>query len=126
MAQTTFANGRGIVHTQSGGKSTVPNDVCLTPQGDSIVPVAYTNTGDAKDTSQGPTTVTTDGRMPMVKGALYSKSTGDEPGTCGGVRSGTRMSVCEFKTYSTNVKFEGRGVCRVGDELFHNKKNTSG
>jgi hypothetical protein len=27
---------------------------------------------------------------------------------------------------STNVKFEGKNVCRLGDSLFHNKKNAVG
>ncbi|MCP3894268.1 MAG: DUF4150 domain-containing protein [Bacteroides sp.] len=31
-----------------------------------------------------------------------------------------------FKTGSSDVKFEGRGVCRVGDTLLHNKNNTAG
>jgi YD repeat-containing protein len=29
-------------------------------------------------------------------------------------------------TYSFDVKFEGRGVCRVGDSLLHNNQNTAG
>jgi hypothetical protein len=126
MAQTTFANTRGIVHTESGGQSAVFPDICLTQVGGSVVPVAYTNVGKANDTSQGPATVTTDGQMPMVKDAFYSKSSGDEPGSHGGINSGTYTDVCEFISYSFDVLFEGRGVARVGDMLLHNKKNTVG
>jgi len=39
MAQTTFANQRGIVHTKSGGKSVAFPDPCLTKVGKPIVPV---------------------------------------------------------------------------------------
>jgi hypothetical protein len=39
----------------------------------SMVPIPYANTGSASDTSQGPTSVKTDGQMPMVKDALYSR-----------------------------------------------------
>jgi hypothetical protein len=74
MAQTTFVNKRGIVHTKSGGQSAAFPDVCLTKVGKSIEPIAYTNTGHSRDTSQGPVSVTTDGQMPMVKDALYSRS----------------------------------------------------
>jgi YD repeat-containing protein len=44
----------------------------------------------------------------------------------GAVNSGTHKGVCKFVTYSFDVKFEGRGVCRVGDSLLHNNQNTAG
>jgi len=124
MAQTTFANGRGIVHKDSGGMSTVFPNVCKTPP--TGVPIPYPSIGKASDTSQGPTTVHVDGQMPMVKDAKYRKSYGDEPGTLGGVISGVNGGECEFMTYSFNVFFEGKNVCRVGDTLLHNKKNIFG
>jgi len=126
MAQTTFANGRGIAHKGSGGMSIVFPDVCKTPAAPSPIPIPYPNIGKSADTSQGPTTVKTDGQMPMVKGAVYARSSGDEPGTVGGVVSGVNMNVCEFMMYSFDVKFEGKNVCRLGDPLFHNKKNIMG
>lgn len=126
MSQTTFANGRGIAHKGSGGQSTVFPDTCLTPVGNAVVPIPYPNTGQSKDTIEGPTSVTVDGQMPMVKGAKYSKSSGDEAGTRKGVASGTHKDVCEFMNYSFDVKFEGRNTCRLGDPLFHNKKNILG
>jgi len=126
MGQTTFSNGRGIAHKSSGGKSTVFPDVCLTPIGKAVVPIPYANTGVSADTVKGPKSVKTDGVMPMVKAALYSKSTGDEPGTRKGIASGTIKDVCEFMMYSFDVKFEGRNVCRLGDPLWHNKKNILG
>ncbi len=126
MAQTTFSNGRGIAHKGSGGSSTVFPDVCLTPIGIAVVPIPYANTGVSADTTKGPKTVKTDGEMPMVKEALYSKSSGDEAGVRKGVVSGTHKDVCEFMMYSFDVKFEGRNVCRLADPLFHNKKNIVG
>lgn len=126
MAQTTFSNGRGIWHKASGGMSTVFPDVCKTPVGNAVVPIPYPNIGKDADTSKGPKTVTTDGQMPMVKGAELSTSSGDEAGTAKGVASGTNKGVCEFMLYSFDVKFEGKNVCRLGDPLFHNKKNIMG
>ena len=126
MAQTTFANGRGIAHKGSGGKSLVFPDTCKTPVGPSIVPIPYPNLGKASDTSKGPKSVLVDGQMPMVKGAQYSTSTGDEAGTAKGIASGTTKGVCEFMMYSFDVDFEGKNVCRLGDPLFHNKKNILG
>jgi hypothetical protein len=127
MAQTTFCNGRGIVHKGSGGLSMVFPDVCKTPAPPAPpVPIPYPNIGKSADTSQGPNKVKTDGKMPMVKGAKYSRSQGDEAGTLGGVVSSVNMNVCEFMLYSFDVKFEGKNVCRMGDSLFHNKKNMMG
>jgi hypothetical protein len=65
--------------------------------------------------------------MPMVKGAIYTVSSGDEAGTAGGgVVSGKTKGECEFMMYSFDVKFEGKNVCRLADPLFHNKKNIMG
>lgn len=126
MSQTTFSNTRGIAHKGSGGMSTVFPDVCKTPVGSAVVPIPYPNIGKASDTSKGPKTVLTDGKMPMVKGAVYSTSTGDEAGTLKGIISSQNKAECEFMMYSFDVKFEGKNVCRLGDPLFHNKKNIMG
>lgn len=127
MSQSTFANSRGIAHKGSGGMSIVFPDVCKTPTPGGPVPIPYPNIGKSSDTSKGPKAVKADGKMPMVKGAKYSMSTGDEPGTAGGgVISGKIKSECEFMMYSFDVKFEGKNVCRMGDPLFHNKKNIMG
>jgi hypothetical protein len=126
MAQTTFVNSRGIVHKGSGGMSNVFPDVCKTQVGSAVVPIPYPNIGKASDTSKGPKTIKTDGQMPMVKGAQYSKSAGDEAGSIGGIASGSTADVCEFMNYSFDVKFEGKSVCRLGDPMFHNKKNIMG
>ncbi len=126
MSQTVFVNSRGVVHKASGGMSIVFPDVCKTPTPGGPVPIPYPNIGKSSDTSQGPKKVTTDQKMPMVKGAKYSRSMGDEAGTVGGVLSNVNMNVCEFLLYSFDVKFEGKNVCRLGDPMFHNKKNIVG
>ncbi len=126
MGQTTFANTRGVVHKGCGGLSTVFPDVCKTQVGSAVVPIPYPNTGVASDTTAGPSSVTFEGEMPMVKGSKYSKSSGDEPGSIGGVVSGVNKSECEFMLYSFDVMVEGKNLCRLGDPLFHNKKNIMG
>jgi hypothetical protein len=123
MSQTTFANKRGIVHKGSGGVSVVFPDVCKTPTPGGPVPIPYPNTGKSSDAIKGPRKVKTDGQMPMVKGAKYMMSVGDEAGTVGGVMSSRFKGECEFMMYSFDVKFEGKNVCRMGDPLYHNKKN---
>jgi len=126
VGQTTFANSRGIAHKGSGGMSIVFPDVCKTPSPAGPIPIPYPNIGKSSDTTNGPKKVKTDGQMPMVKGAKYVMSTGDEAGSAGGVLSSTTKGECEFMLYSFDVKFEGKNVCRMGDPLFHNKKNIMG
>lgn len=126
MGQTTFANCRGIAHKGSGGMSIVFPDVCQVPTAVGPIPIPFPNIGQSSDTSDGPTSVKCDGEMPMVKGAKYSKTAGDEPGTAGGIISGVNMKEAEFLLYSFDVKIDGKNVCRLGDMLFHNKKNIVG
>ena len=127
MAVTVFANCRGIAHKGSGGMSTVFPDVCKTPTPGGPVPIPYPNIGMSSDTSKGAKTVKVDGQMPMVKGAVYSMSTGDEAGCAGGgVVSSKFKGECEYMIYSFDVKFEKKNVCRLGDPMFHNKKNIMG
>jgi hypothetical protein len=40
--------------------------------------------------------------------------------------SGVNLGAAEFMLYSFDVKLEGKNVCRLGDMLFHNKKNIPG
>ena len=126
MPGTTFANALGIAHKGSGGMSPIFPDVCKTPTPAGPVPIPYPNIGKAADTSDGPSDVTCDGKMPMTKGAKYMMSTGDEAGSAGGVMSSKIKGPCEFMMYSFDVKFEGKNVCRLGDPLFHNDKNGMG
>jgi hypothetical protein len=126
MGATVFANMRGVSHKGSGGMSPIFPDVCKTPTPAGPVPIPYPNVGKAADTSSGPTSVTTDGQMPMTKEAKYMMSTGDEAGSAGGVVSSKVKGPCEFMMYSFDVKFEGKNVCRLADPLFHNDKNGMG
>jgi hypothetical protein len=126
MGSTVYANKRGISHGGSGGQSPIFPDVCKTPTPAGPVPIPYPNIGKAADTSSGPTSVTTDGQMPMTQDAKYMMSAGDEAGSAMGVMSNKIKGACEYMMYSFDVKFEGKNVCRLGDPLFHNEKNGMG
>jgi hypothetical protein len=126
MASTVFANGRRIAHETSGGMSIVFPDVCNTPTADGPVPIPYPNIGKSSDTSNGSRDVLVDGSSAMIEGAQYRATSGDEAGTAGGIMSGSNMGPAEFMTCSFDVKIEGKGTCRLGDVLFHNRKNIVG
>ena len=126
MPSTVYANMRGVVHKSSGGMSIAFPDVCKTPTPAGPIPIPYPNIGKASDTSGGTSKVKIDGKMAMVKGAKYAMSAGDEAGSAGGVMSSSIKGEVEFMLYSFDVKFEGKNACRMGDMMFHNKKNIMG
>ena len=122
----TVHNIQGFAHKSSMGMSLVFPDVCKTPTPGGPVPIPYPNLGKSSDTTAGTKKVKADGSMIMHKSANYMMSTGDEPGTVGGVLSNTFKQKCEYLMYSFNVMVEGKNVCRMGDPLWHNKKNIAG
>ncbi|MGN2612946.1 PAAR-like domain-containing protein [Aliivibrio fischeri] len=126
MGVTVAANGLSVVHQGSGGEAnaTLP-DVCLTKVGKPIVPIPYGNNAKSADLAKGTTTITMDGGNPVaIKGSTFSKSTGDAGGDKKGVASGTIEAEAEFISASPTVKFEGKGVCRLSDQMTMNKANT--
>lgn len=127
MGSNVFANGRGIAHKGSGDSSTVGPDVCKTPAPPGApVPVPYVNTAKSADLIDASKTVFINGQPAAVKGCSYAVSTGDEPGSAGGVASGTTKGKAQFVSFSFDVKIEGKNVCRHGDLMTHNDKNTMG
>lgn len=124
MPSTVSANARTVVHKGSGDQHLVFPDVCKTPP--IPLPIPYPNLGVSADTTLGAITVTVEGQMPMVKSAKYPKTSCDEAGVDNGVVGGAVMGEAEFMLYSFDVTFEGQNVCRVGDPMFHNKKNAVG
>jgi hypothetical protein len=123
---TININGLTLCHVGSGGlsRATLP-DVCKTPAPGGPVPIPYPNIAFSKDLVKGTTTVFADGgNSCAVEGSEFSKSTGDEPGTAGGVTSGTYTKEATWITFSFDVKFEGKAACRLTDKMFHNHANT--
>ncbi|EOV0146029.1 PAAR-like domain-containing protein [Vibrio vulnificus] len=126
MGVTVGANGLSIVHKGSGGEAnaTLP-DVCLTTVGKPIVPIPYGNNAKSADLAGGTTTISMDGGNSVaIKGSTFSKSTGDAGGDKKGVASGTIEAEAKFISASPTVKFEGKGVCRLSDQMTMNKANT--
>ncbi|HVY46169.1 MAG TPA: DUF4150 domain-containing protein [Minicystis sp.] len=121
MAATVNVNLRTVVHARSDGVSMAFPDVCKTPTPAGPIPIPYPNVAMSSDASQGSTDTTCDGQSIMVKGAAFSKSTGDEAGSAGGVVSNTIQGKAEFILYSFDVKVEGKNVCRLGDLMLHNE-----
>ncbi len=105
--------------------SVTPN-VCLTPVGNSMLPTPYNIIDYGGHDGVYTPTVTLSGFASMV---LLSHSThvhGDEAGTGGGVKSGTRSGICEPIQHEPTVRSEGSPMIRHGDICWMNNKNTIG
>lgn len=126
MAVTINVNNLSLCHQGSGGVSTATlPDVCKTPTPGGPVPMPYPNIAFSRDLARGTRTITADGgHMCANYGSRFSRSTGDAPGTLGGVKSGTVGAEATWITYSFDVRLEGKGACRLTDKMFHNRANT--
>jgi hypothetical protein len=116
----------GLVHKGDSWMSiaTVP-DVCKTPTPGGPVPMPYPNISQANTLSNGTTTVKVDGgNMAAIKGSKFAMSTGDEPGTLGGIKSSTFKQASTWILYSFDVKLDGGNACRFSDKKFQNNENT--
>ena len=60
----------------------------------------------------------------MLQGSNFSQSTGDEPGSAGGVVSNCIKGKAEFVNYSFDVQIEGKPVPRLGDLMLQNKQSS--
>ena len=121
---TTFANCRGIAHGGSNGMSPIFPDVCKTPTPGGPVPTPYPNIALSAHTTDGSKSVKCDGNPIMLKGSSFAMSSGDEPGSLGGVKSGVIKGEADPMNYSFDVKVEGQNVFRRSDPMMQNKKNT--
>lgn len=120
MPATVCVNGLTVVHKTSDGMVCFSPDVCLTPSPGGPVPIPYPNIAMSKDTDKGSKTVKMDGNSIMLEGSVFSKSTGDEGGSAGGVVSGVTKGKARFINYSFDVKIEGKCVPRLGDSMIGN------
>jgi hypothetical protein len=125
MPSDILVNNLGLTYKGSIGVSTATlPDVCKTPTPGGPVPIPYPNFADQSSLDKGSKTVKAHGNMIAIKGSEYSLSSGDEPGTVGGVTSNTFKKETAWITYSFDVKMDGQNACRHTDKKFHNHKNT--
>lgn len=120
---TISANTLSISHKGTPGweRNTTP-DVCLTPP--EPKPVPYSIISYSRDLENGSETVFADGGHSIaIKGSRHFPCTGDEPGSAGGVVSGTNVHESTWITYSADIYVEGRNICRLTDKMFMNRKN---
>jgi hypothetical protein len=99
--------------TNGGGQCTIFPDACKTPTPGGPVPMPYPNLAMLTQASGGTCSgkVKIMGKKTVVKGTEITISSGDEPGTVGGVVSNKFKGPAQFKKGSSKVKAEGKQVC---------------
>ncbi len=119
---TTTVNMLTVVHKKSGGVSTAFPDICKTPTpaGGVPAPIPYPNIAFSKDTANGSTTVKVDGQSIMLLKSNFSTSTGDEPGSLGGIISQIIKGKALPITASFDVTVDGDFVFRLFDMMLQN------
>ena len=91
-------------------------DVCDTPMGSSMVPVAYTSVAFYGDAVRTANTVRINGKPAVNVDSRVKKTTGTEPGVGGGVSSGGHIGPAKIPVGSSTLNFQGRAATRDGDE----------
>lgn len=102
-------------------------DVCKTPVGIAVVPIPYPITSNMNDSMSVSSNVNFGGDPAYVHDkSKISKVTGDEPGTTGGIKSGTNRSMVETISGSSSVNVNKKPVVRHTDPCRMNNGNTMG
>jgi hypothetical protein len=116
-----FANGRSILHKGAGNThvSAAP-DVCKVPTPAGPVPTPFINSAQDSMLSKGSKKTTIEGNPVALTSSELSTSSGDEPGTAGGLISSKFKGKMTWGSGSTDVKVEGKGVVRFLDPTLHN------
>lgn len=101
-------------------------DVLRTPTPGGPVPMPYPNIAQLSAAEQTSPNVNAGGKPVIRKDSSIKDSSGGEPGTGGGVSSGTQLKSCTFAQASATVKVNGQGVVRQGDATKQNDSNAVG
>ncbi|KFE61061.1 DUF4150 domain-containing protein [Hyalangium minutum] len=116
-----FANGRSILHKGDGNTHvSAPPDVCKVPTPGGPVPTPFVNSAQDSMLDKGSQTTTIEGHPIALADSELSVSSGDEPGTAGGLVSSKFKGKMAWSAVSTDVKVEGKGVARFLDPTLHN------
>jgi hypothetical protein len=121
MSQDVTANSRTIAYKGDGivNVSALP-DACKTPTPAGPTPIPYLNIARDADLVKGSKRVRIHGDPIALRKSRLSKSTGDEPGTLGGIISGKTLGKMTWGSSSPDVCVEGQGVVRFFEPTHHN------
>jgi uncharacterized Zn-binding protein involved in type VI secretion len=113
-------NHRSAVHAGSEGVC-ITKDPCVTGHGEVVF---FTNVARSADAANTAAMVKVADHLLCHQQSYFAKSTGDEAGVHGGVRSRTLQGRATFITASGDVFIEGKPAVRQGDTMVSNNRNT--
>lgn len=121
MGQSVTANGRSILHKGHGMTHVcaVP-DVCKTPSPGGPIPIPYVNLAMDSDLTDGAESVQIEGNPVATISSKISTSSGDEPGSIGGIASSKFKGIAGWTFGSLDTKAEGHSLVRFNDPILHN------
>jgi hypothetical protein len=99
-----------------------PNPVAPPPD----IPIPYPNIAQLADAQDASEDVKAGGKEVIREDSSIDSSSGGEPGSNGGVVSGTHLKACTFTSSSGTVKANGKGIVRQGDSTDQNDGNAQG
>ena len=108
--------------TKSAGQCMVPGpaDVCKTPTPGGPVPMPYPNIAMCGQATGQSTKVKISGSWGLTVNSKIPMSSGDEPGTVGGVVSNRFKGEVQYKKGSSKVQLQGKAAVHVGSMTAHN------
>jgi flagellar motility protein MotE (MotC chaperone) len=123
-----MADKRGVNKSAEAKVVCLAPDVCLTPMGSSMVPVAYTIESRFNVAEMTAKAVNFGGLPVFTMGSHLPKVTGDERGVGGGIISGVNMGCCKPipGSHSTSLRIEGEWLVRHGDLMEMNCSGPKG
>ncbi len=114
------------ISTKAGGICFAFPDVCLVPQPSGPpVPTPFPNIALCQQAEGAVSEIRVEGAPVLVETSVIPSSTGDEPGTAGGVVSGTFRGCVSYRTASAKVYAKGKRVVMLGAVTAHNGTNAN-
>ncbi|PWF46706.1 RHS repeat-associated core domain-containing protein [Massilia glaciei] len=102
-------------------------DICKTPMGPANPPIPYSVVGEFADaTNVSPNVKSRSEPVILHQRSIIPTVKGDEPGTAGGIKSGTCGKRVETKTASKTYHGNGTATVQEGCEVWMNNRNTIG
>jgi len=113
--------------TKAGGQCMTPGptDVCKTPSPAGPVPIPYPNIAMVNQADDCSSKVKVENKEVVTVKSQIPMSTGDEPGTAGGVVSSKFKGEVKFKNGSSKVLVEGNKWVYVTCMTGHNGSNAN-
>lgn len=115
--------------SKGGGQmvTTGPVDACKTPSPGGPVPLPYPNIAMGTQYSSGTLSskVKIVNKETALENSEVSMSSGDEPGTVGGIMSNKFKGPLQMKSGSSKVKAEGKKIAHLTSMTGHNGSNAN-